>query len=205
MRHTTTLIAIIALIALSSVASAAMSNLLDHSVSYTVPGMDGYVINDFLIETDVDWTTAIVVVTPDQPGQIYQNGSGDDLPPDFLQFGPNPTLEWDTYFCGGKFSDALGQGTPVDFAGTRVCDTDAVDVLYYTVNTNDTGILELGRIVLADTSQGTYAITLYNASSAGTPQLEVSGSWSDGILFIPEPATILVMFTGGLALLRRRK
>ncbi len=202
MRYITTLIA---LVAVASVASAAMTGGFSENTTGTAI-LSGYTVNDLVINTDVDWTSCILTVSG-TTGQIYQNGLGANTAPLQAWIGVASDLEWDTYAAGGEFSTATSTGAAASFTTppASVMDNDSILVTFYTDSITNTGSVDIARVTVATAfTGGTWSAKVYNADSAGTPAMEISGTIEGGVL-VPEPATMLVMAIGGIGVLARRR
>ena len=129
--------------------------------------LEGYVSNTWNVNTlGEEWLSAVLLVELTS-GSVYQDAAGGDAPPNPLNFGAFPTLEYDSYMTGGTDSEApsttglvptvvggavdLGGGIPLTF------DTSGVDATWGSSEvTNPSGELMLGRVTLSDNAQGTY-------------------------------------------------
>ena len=213
MRYIATLIA---LVAVAGIASAAMTGGWSVNAEGTT-AMPNHTVNDLVINTTLDWTSAIVSVNA--PGAIYQDSfeatdpiTGGPLPPPANFLAMVPSLEWDTYICGGQFSDK--DPAPAGTAGATasytlppnpICDVNDVLATFFTTTTTDIGIIELTRVTVSSAfTGGSWSIAIYDASSAEAPVLEATGTIVEGVL-VPEPATMLIMAIGGIGVLARRR
>jgi hypothetical protein len=205
MRYIATLIA---LVAITGVASAAV----EPTLTYTIGGVAGNNTTDISINAGIDWTSAVLVVTPDATGQIFQDtffGAPNDNPPASGQIAFQASLAYDTFISDGQLVDrtktgaistvANGQATPV------LQSTDLIDLGWFTTNTDDLGAMTLARVTIAAGATGTWSFQAFDASSASEAAWVGSGTIEDGMLVIPEPATMLVMIGGGLGFLARRR
>ncbi len=195
--------ALIALVVVASVASAATTGGFTENATGTAAGVG--VVNDLVINTTVDWTSAVLTVNA--PGSIYQNGLGSNVAPLQAWIGVSSDLEWDTYAAGGTFSTASLTGPAASFTSPPAPVMDANDILvtFYTDATNNTGSVDLARVTIDSAfTGGSWSALIYNADSAGTPALELSGTIVNGAL-VPEPASMLIMAIGGIGVLARRR
>ncbi len=201
MRYIATLIA---LVAVASVASAAMTGGFSENTTGSA-ALSGYTVYDLVINTDVDWTSCILTVNA--PGSIYQNGLGANFAPLSAWIGVAPDLEWDTYAAGGSFSTASVSGPAASFTSppAPVMDNSNILVTFYTDATTNTGSVDLARVTLATIfTGGSWSVEIYNADSASVPAMQMGGSIVNGV-WIPEPATMLIMAIGGIGVLARRR
>ena len=145
--------------------SSTLITPVDNSAALT-----GYVTQDIVIETTVDWLTTELVVTPDQPGSIFQSPEGDNGPPNSRFVALYPELEYDTFVSTGLAVD----GSTPSFISDGIFNTDAIDVIYFNISSNDIGTLTLARITLAENASGTWAFSAYTSSSSQVPAFTVS-------------------------------
>ncbi len=194
-------------------ASQAAMNLRIDSVDNSAggPSLDGYRTYDFVITTDSDWLVSSLTVTPDVPGQIYQNLLTGNVPPLGALVPIYPDMAFDSFVTNNELVK-LGLPTDPDVvsiapAPNNVMNSDVIDITWYNVATDDIGELTLARITIADIANGTWSLAAYNvAGGSSTPALLVSRvPLVGGSFLIPEPATMLVMLGGGLALLAKRR
>ncbi len=215
---------------------AMFSGIAVSSVSFSVEsqdpaGLSGYVTNDLMMETTTDWLSAILIVIPDQTGQIYQHPLGGDGPPDSSRIGANPLLIWDTFVSGGEatdhsvaFTSSISCGGLTDYDGApRQSDANAVALLYYTTDTDDIGELLMARITLDENATGSWLFMAWTVEGgAEVPSVDVTGDFtfdddfgennpsyyltgfiSQGV--IPEPATLCLISLGAAFLLKRKR
>ncbi|MAE66752.1 MAG: hypothetical protein CMJ18_20990 [Phycisphaeraceae bacterium] len=69
----------------------------------------GFVTQDLVVDTDTAWFGAQLIVTLDQPDQIYRDAQGQATgqSPDPAFFVVFPTLEFDTYMSTGTLGEAV--------------------------------------------------------------------------------------------------
>ncbi len=152
--------------------SASLITPVDNSAVLT-----GYVTQDIVIETQFDWLSAELTVTPDQPGSIFQSPFGGDGSPTSAWFAQYPELEYDTFVSSGDTAD----GPRPTFIGDFAFNTDEIGVTYYTMAMDDIGTLTLARITLDENASGTWSFLAYT-SPAQVPTFAVSGYIVNGRL-----------------------
>ena len=197
----------IVLLVITQIASAAVDFKLEHPDNSGE--LVGYVTTDFIFTTSTDWLVAVLWVTPDASGQIYQDAEGTDRSPRSNVVEIFPTLEWDTFLSDGS---AIDGGTPsvpstvfpeIGLNVPPIFDTNEVLISYYTMATNNVGDLMLARVTLANTTQGTWRFMAFAVEGGpAVPVIDVSGEITNG--YIPEPTTLTLLALGGLAMLKRR-
>ena len=196
-----TLTVLVLVAAIANVASAAITMQVvevDNTAQLT-----GYVTQDIVVTTDTDWLGAHLVVQPDANGSIYQDALGDTdpRPPNPAFFTIAPSLEFDTYLMP-DWPDAWVPENP-PWSGTF--DVDAIDVSWHTGLQDEIGELALARLTLAGTATGTWSFMATAAPAGSGPMVEVpAGVIENGVMYIPEPTTLLLLGMGGLAVIRRR-
>lgn len=219
-----TAIATLTVISLWSGAAAAAPTagfvLVDEEGGFTPPA--GFVTQDLVVDTDVDWLAANLIVTL-AAGSIYQDpvvaGIG---PPSSLLVGLVPSTRWDTYVMGSGGLDAgapSSAGGAVDLGGdaTATFNESHIDLNWFTVSANDVGNFRLGRFTFSDDAVGEFVLRLdFLNSSASTRDasgpftiLTLRGDIVGGqAVVIPEAGTLGLTCVGCLAAagwLRRRK
>ena len=165
--------------------------------------LNGYVTQDLVVTTDTDWEQAHLVVTLDEPGQIYQDALGgtDPGPPNPAFFDLAPSLEFDTYLMPDLPDVSIPQDPP--WSGTF--DHSVIDVSWHSGFEDEIGELPLARLSLAETANGTWEFWA-TAASENDPRVDVpAGVVVNGEMFIPEPVTLSLLTLGGLAVLRRKR
>ena len=200
---------LLTVLAVTGVASADISVAVE-SAPVPLAEMAGYVYNDVVVTTDSDWMRAVLVVTPDDPAKVYQDGYGGIVSPLPAFFPAFPALEYDTYVSNGVVGEpvsvlaaaSVGR-TVLEFTTDSDPVGDELAVEYYTTDIDDTGALSLARVTLSNTTSGTWFF-LATASPAGGPMVVAEGPIVDGEM-VPEPMTLSLLAIGGLALIRRKK
>ena len=174
------------------------------------PVLNGYVTQDLVVTTDTDWMSAQMIVTLDEPDQIYQY-AGITSP---QSWNPNvgnpfsliPFMGLDTYVNNGVLGESVSVLAAVDMGETEVIfNDDKLALVWFTAAMDDIGTLALARITLADTANGTWQFVA-TAAPQGGPSVEVlDGIVVDGVMYIPEPATLSLLTLASLALMRRKR
>lgn len=183
--------------------------------------LTGYVTNDIRVITDSDWLLATLIVTPDANGQIYQywyeyRSARVDHPVSAtsVDIGYDGDLaRYDSFVTDGLVVDGSPIGsfsmlpaTEHGYSEVEINGEDQIALTYFTTAADDIGDLALARVTLADTATGTWYFEAYTAEFGSTvPAVTMAGHIDGGLLSTPEPASLLVMLGGGLALLRRRR
>lgn len=191
---------ILAILAMATVANAAISGTWAESTQAVVNGEPpaGYVVNDLLVTSDVDWTNSRLVVELTS-GDIYQAPSFDS---DFGQvgfWGLVAGLQWDT----AVGSPGLGAAAQAVSAGDAITTSGIAFSWFDSVDTGAPTDAIIARVTASADAAGTWSVLLFDADSVGVPT-EISGPIVEGA-FIPEPMTLSLLGLGGLALLRRRR
>ena len=201
---TTSLLVILAAVTCMASADITLEVVpVDNSAELT-----GYVTQDLVVTTDTDWLSAQMAVTLDAPGQIYQDALGNvhPLSPNPAFFPVAPSLAFDTYVSNGVLGESVSTTHPIclDFCN-GIFDTDHISILWYTTATDDIGELALARVTLAEGANGTWRFAA-TAEPQDGPRVEVlDGIVENGVMYIPEPATLSLLTIGGLALIRRKR
>ena len=139
-----------------------------------------------MIDTDSDWLSAQLIVTPDEPGRIYQ----DPLYPQPRPQSPNPaffdafpSLEFHTYVSNGVLGESVSTTGAVDLGGSAsaVFTADEFSIAWYTDRDDDTGTFPLARITLAEGATGTWSF-LATAKPAEGPMVLAEGSIVGGAM-----------------------
>ena len=178
--------------------------LVDNSAVLT-----GYVTQDMNLSTDSDWLSAQLLIVLDS-GSVYHDtlfgGHFTTNPPTPDQITFQPTLEFETYLTSGENVDtsiASISGGAVDLGGqiTETFDETGIVIGWSTNATDDIGDLMLARITLSDDANGTWKVRVSNLNDG--PILPL-GPVVNGRL-VPEPATIMVLAFGALAVLGGRR
>jgi hypothetical protein len=215
------LTALVLTAALAGVASAQISG----EVVYTDPTpavgtipANTYVTNDLMATCTSDWLSAVLIVTPDAPGMIYQDGFGSDtstgINPAFFPMAPS--MEYDSFVSNGTYGESIATADPVDQGYVKTFTATSIAIAWFTTDIDDLGLLRLARITLSNQAQGDIGSWYLKATAlkAGVDEQgqplppytwEITGYIEDGKLMVPEPATMALLGIGGLAALIRRK
>ena len=149
--------------------------------------LSGWVTQDLVILTHTDWLGAQLMVTPDEPGHIYQDpdeGTQYAQSPNPAFFDTFPSLEFDTYVSSGQLGHRVHMVSAADLvAGGPWAgfDEDALGPAWFTIDTDDLGELALARITLAEDATGTWSF-LATAVPAEGPMVLAEGSIVDGAM-----------------------
>ena len=118
--------------------------------------LTGYVSQDLVVHTGTDWLSSQLIVTPDNPGDVYQHAFGSEMSPNPAYFSLWPALEFDTYVSNGVLGEPVTFAGAVDLGGPpmAVCDADEVSIAWFTTYTDELDALDLARVTLADDATG---------------------------------------------------
>ena len=210
---------LVTVMAIANVASAVITMEVIPVDNSAVPEMADYSTLDFVVTTDTDWLGAQLIVTPDEPGSIYQDPLGNTNPqsPNPAFFSAFPSLEFDTYVTHGTLGESVSTTGAVDLGGPPevIFDSDQLSIGWYTDATDDTGTFTLARLTGYTSGWqllggcpltgfqghwGTFSF-LATAVPAEGPRVMFSGD----LCLVPEPAALALLGLGGLALVRRRR
>jgi hypothetical protein len=152
----------------------------------SVPALADYVTQDVVLTTNRDWLRAELIVTPDQPGDIYQHpyGGAASPKPAFSQLFP--ALEFDTYVSNGVPGEPVSTlFVPCQSYDRVVFDEDALAIFWFTTDRDDTGELALARVTLANDASGTWQFIATASLPGGSfrrPRVLASGDIVNGVL-----------------------
>ena len=209
-----TLTVLVLVTAMADVASAAITmQVIEVDNSFGGTAMDGYVTQDIVVTTDTDWLGAQMIVQPDAVGLIYQDDYGNANPqapnPNiFCGLAPSalcilsPSLAFDTYVSNGVLGETANCTGAVDLGGpaSAIFTEDELSIAWYTDATDDIVALILARVTLQDTTTGTWSF-LATAAPAEGPRVDVpAGVIENGVMYIPEPATLSLLGVVSLVL-----
>ncbi len=225
MRNIATLIALVAMVSVASAATGSITYLYDTVIPNVTNGSQGaaneWTVNQLSLDTTVDWVSSELIVTPGTTGQIYQyfyldnrgnriDNAASAMTGDISFDGDAAT--YDTFISDGLLLDGTTEsgfswlapsGYSLVYTGTAAEDT--LSVIYYHVQTNNIGDLDLAQVTINENyTGGTWSFKAFDAGSASVAAYEVSGTIVNGAL-VPEPATMLVMAIGGIGVLARRR
>ena len=178
------LVTVIVVLAASHAANAELGiqfGLVDNS---DVESLAGHVTQDLVVSTTTDWLTAQIILTVDEPPQIYQDSFGSDQSPNPAWFDLVPSLRYDTYISSGTLGETCNTLPPTGLGGTQIVfDEGLLSICWYTSNQDEIGDLALARITLADTATGAWDFQVTAAPSPG-PKLVTSGRIADGVIYL---------------------
>ena len=191
----------------------------------------GYVTWDLMVTTGTNVAAAQIHLVPDVPGSIYQDPAGGNIQTtsDFLR-GFSPTVDYDTYVTMPPDlddPDRVSTQTIVDIAGALAIPTPPVpypvgavggdplgplpppfDVdqwsIGWTVSSGEyfsgPGTHRIMRLTILEGTTGDmwFFVKGTDDEAAGTGLIHMGGN-------IPEPASLLLLLAGGVAMMSRRK
>ncbi|MBN2269798.1 MAG: PEP-CTERM sorting domain-containing protein [Sedimentisphaerales bacterium] len=198
---------LIILAAVASVAPAAISMSIAETDNSAVLGA-GYVTNDILVTTDVDWSQSQVLVTL-TAGSVYQTPTFGAKNPQPAWWGAVPALQYDSWVTDGSLGTCSYAGAAGNLGGdTEQWDTTHLDLCWFNTASGNTGTdLLNARITLSDDAQGTWAYCVWDAGDETIDLIYMDNDVYkvvDGHM-IPEPATMAMLMLGGLGVLARRR
>ena len=122
--------------------------------------VDGYVTQDLLVNTGLDWGTAQILATLDT-GEIYQNPEGGDFAPNPALFDTFPDLKYDSYLDGNGSPPSIA-GAAVTLGGdVQAFNNEHIDITWYNTSLTDIGNgLSLGRFTLSEDATGTWSMMI---------------------------------------------
>ena len=164
---------------------AAQGEIVADLVQVADPGVPaGFVTTDLTIDTDSDWLSALLLVSLESPGKIYQHPMGSLSPqsPNPVVLDMYPSLRYDSYLSNGVLGESVSVTGAVDFGGPAeaIFDEDHLSILWYTTARDDIGDLTLARITLAGDAAGAWAFQA-TAAPADGPCIALNGSIQDGV------------------------
>jgi len=144
--------------------------------------LTGYVSQDIVVDTDTDWLSAQMVVTL-TAGTIYQDASGGNTSPNPAMFATVPTLAFDSYVSNGVVGESVNTLSAADLnpSAPLQFDDSGISIGWFTMVDDDIGTLPLARVTLSDDAEGTWRFKA-TASPAGTKQVDMSGTISNGVM-----------------------
>jgi hypothetical protein len=174
----------VVILAASCAASAELGIRFDLVDNSDVESLAGYVTQDLIVSTSTDWLTAQIILTVDNPPQIYQDVYGGVQSPNPLLFDYFPSLAYDTYISSGTLGENCSTAPPSGLGGTQVVfDESQLSIAWWTTNTDEIGDLALSRITLAETASGTWDFQV-TADPAPGPKLVTGGRIVAGVVYL---------------------
>ena len=142
--------------------------------------LSGYNSFDLQITTDVDWTSAALVLTLTQ-GEIYQHIYGSNFTPPSSLVDLFPQLAYDTYI-GAEVSGTSVAGGAGDLGSVALrFDDQALSVSWFNIHNDDIGTFSIARITLSEDAVGTWSYITLNG------QVSDSGTITAGSLLATQP------------------
>ena len=201
---------IIAVIAVAGLALAAQADITTSitQVNNSAGGADlsNYRTWDIGANTgSADWTQAQLLITL-STGTIYINAlNGGYQAPNPAFVGLFPALGFTSYVTDGVSSSVSIGGGAVNLGGAPAASftSTGANVTWFTTNTNDFNFRNLLRLSLSSDASGTWQMQV-RAGTSVVP-VTIGGSFTNGMLAVPAPATAAVFGLGGLVAARRRR
>ncbi len=198
--------------ALAAQASAEVLTASIVSVSNTsVAALSNYVTQDVHLANSTRWLNSQILLTLTS-GSIYQDQFGGNVNPNSALVGVFPSLAYDTFVSSGSVSESgndpsiIGGAVNLGGASASTFTSAAIDVAWGSNTSTVIGDLDLARITLSKTANGTFK---FLANTVGTSVNTVfTGTVTNGVISlipVPEPATFAMLGIAGLGMLFVRK
>lgn len=170
----------------------------------------GYTSWDLMVETTTDLAVMEVLIEADAPGDIYQDAFGNNTEPNpaIYALAGFEALEFDTYVTMGAWpypSPTTQIGAAVDIEAlpprSATFSDQLLDLAWGPTGGSNSGpgTFQVARVTVKDGAEGTWKF--HGWQSGGE-----TGTYEGRLpVFIPEPATLLVLFLGSLMYLLRKR
>ncbi|MEZ6193806.1 MAG: PEP-CTERM sorting domain-containing protein [Phycisphaerales bacterium] len=159
----------------------------------TIPGVTAYSI---LADGEgLDWTGGVILVELTQ-GSVYNGVPDSNQPQNFFWAFPGfEHLQWDTWFgIPGDGTNGMAGGAGDLGGGPLEIGPTVISATWFNTALNDTGPVRVGNVSVTDDAVGAWKMILSFANGTLV--------YSEGVIPVPEPASLALLGVGTLALMR---